>query len=235
MAAGKGTRMRPLTDRIPKPLINVNGQVMIETCIEALKSNGINEIYIVIGYLKEQYSYLCKKYSDITLIENPYYDFCNNISSLYVAKDHLEDVLIMDGDQLIYQSQVLGKYFEISGYNCIWQPERTEEWVLTVDELGKVIHCNPTGGTNCWQLFGISRWTKEDGRKLRQFLITEFEENKHCEIYWDDIPLTLHLEDFSLGIFKMGRDAVKELDDFADLVKLDASYLSYINSGETSL
>ena len=55
MAAGTGTRMRPLTLTTPKPLIKVNGSRMIDTVIEALHENGIREIYVVVGYLKEQF------------------------------------------------------------------------------------------------------------------------------------------------------------------------------------
>ena len=65
MAAGKGERLRPVTDQIPKPLIKVNGVPMIETIIQALIQNGIREIYVVIGYLKEQFGYLCQQYGVI--------------------------------------------------------------------------------------------------------------------------------------------------------------------------
>lgn len=74
MAAGKGTRMRPVTLTTPKPLVKINGRRMIDTVIEALHKNGITEIYIVVGYLKEQFAVLTKEYNNITLIENPYYD-----------------------------------------------------------------------------------------------------------------------------------------------------------------
>ena len=58
MAAGFGTRMRPLSLTTPKPLIEVGGQPMIESVIAALHQNGISEIYIVVVYLKDHYQYL---------------------------------------------------------------------------------------------------------------------------------------------------------------------------------
>ena len=55
MAAGKGTRMHPITETIPKPLIRVHSKRMIDTIIDALHENGIYEIYVVVGYLKEAF------------------------------------------------------------------------------------------------------------------------------------------------------------------------------------
>ena len=120
MAAGKGQRMNPVTLHTPKPLVEVNGKRMIDTVIDALYINEINEIYIVVGYLKDKFNMLLEKYPDIKLIENSYYDTCNNISSLYVARDYIEDCIILDGDQIIYNPSILNPYFEKSGYNCIW-------------------------------------------------------------------------------------------------------------------
>ena len=58
MAAGIGKRMRPVTLTTPKPLVKVNGVRMIDTVIRALQENGIYEIYIVVGYLKEKFQIL---------------------------------------------------------------------------------------------------------------------------------------------------------------------------------
>ena len=98
MAAGEGRRMRPLTYEIPKPMVPVNGTRMIDTVIRGLHENGISEIYVVVGYLKDQFRCLEQEYSGLQLIDNPWYDTCNNISSLYAAREHLEDCMILDGD-----------------------------------------------------------------------------------------------------------------------------------------
>ena len=150
MAAGIGKRMQPVTLDTPKPLVRVNGKRMIDTVIEGLYVNGIYEIYVVVGYLKEQFYELEKEYPGVNIIENPYYDTCNNISSLYVAREHIEDTIILDGDQIIFNPEILKPEFEHSGYNAIWTDEDTDEWLMTV-ENDIVVSCSRTGGRQGWQ------------------------------------------------------------------------------------
>lgn len=223
MAAGMGNRMLPLTLETPKPLIKVNGSRMIDTSIRALHANGIYEIYVVVGYMKERFSCLEKEYPGIVLIENPYYDRCNNISSLYMAREYIGDSIILDADQMIYNKEVMSKSFERSGYNCTWTARQTKEWLLTV-ENGIVKRCSRTGGAEGWQLYSISRWTEEDGKKLRKHLETEFEEKKNTQIYWDDIALFCYPEQYRLGIYEMEKGDVVEIDNLEELAALDRDY-----------
>ena len=223
MAAGYGTRLRPITLSTPKPLIKVNGIRMIESVIEALLKNDIREIYVVTGYLAEKFDFLGEKYPEVTLIYNPYYSKYNNISSLYVARDHLKDVIILDGDQIIKNDKILDPNFEKSGYNCVWSEGYTDEWLLQV-EKNTIVSCSRNGGEKGWRLYSISRWNQEDGQKLKADLEYQFEVEKNYDIYWDDVALFCSPQNYDLGIREKNLDDVIEIDTIDELRLVDKSY-----------
>lgn len=228
MAAGKGTRLKPITDEIPKPLIDVNGTSMIEGIIDILQKNKIFEIYVIVGYKKEKFEFLKEKYKNLKIIYNPYYDTCNNISSLYVAKEILNDnCIILDADQIIYNPNILSRDIDKSGYCCAWSEIYTNEWLLTIDENGVVTSCNINGGTNAWRLYSVSKWLKDDALKLQKYVRYEFE-NKNTCIYWDNLALLCYPEEFELKIYKIDKDDMIEIDSVEELVSIDQKYKKYL-------
>ena len=137
--------------------------------------------------------------------------------------------MILDGDQIIYHDKILDPSFERSGYNCVWTDSQTDEWLMTVKD-GVVTSCSRTGGTGGWQLYSISRWSVEDGRKLRQHLEIEFEQNKNRQIYWDDIAMFCYPGEYHLGIYPMKKDDIIEIDNLSELAALDSSYQQYMEA-----
>ena len=223
MAAGLGNRMRPITDTVPKPLVQVRGHRMIDTILDALHQNGIWEIYVVVGHLKEAFASLPVENPGLTLIDNPDYLTCNNISSLYYAREHLEDVVILDGDQLVRDPEILNPAFERSGYCCIWRDGPTEEWVLSLTD-DVVTGCSRTGGEKGWELHSVSFWSKEDGNRLRRHLEEEYADKKNTDIYWDDMALFCHPEDYQLGIRPISEESLREIDSLEELRAIDPTY-----------
>lgn len=224
MAAGRGERLMPLTGEIPKPLIPVHGTPMIESMIGALGRQGITEIHVVVGYMADRFAYLEDKYPGVRLIPNPLYDRCNNISSLYAAREYLEDVLIADADQLVRDDSALAPAFERSGYNAVRCTGPTREWLMQTDAEGIVTSCSRTGGTEGWQLYSISRWSAADGARLRARLEEAFADENRRNLYWDDVPMFLYPGDFRLGVREMDTAAVTEIDDLHELAAEDPSY-----------
>lgn len=233
VAAGTGTRMRPVTDEIPKPLVPVHGVRMIDTIIDGLHQNGIYEIYVVVGYLKERFAELPEQYPGLTLIENPDYDQANNISSLYYAREHLENAVILDGDQVVRDPAILEPRFQRSGYCCFYSHEPTGEWVLTLEGEGApeervVASCSRTGGPQGWELHSVSFWSKEDGARLRGHLEQEYMVSRNRDIYWDDVALFCHREDYRLGIRPIRREQLLEIDSLEELARYDPVYGKYL-------
>lgn len=134
--------------------------------------------------------------------------------------------MILDGDQIIYDHRILVPEFERSGYNGVWTENETDEWLMTV-ENGIVTHCSRSGGSRGWQLFSVSRWSAEDGRKLKQHVEKEFEEKKNRQIYWDDIAMFCYPEEYQLGVHEMEAGALIEVDNISELIKLDKSYADF--------
>ena len=97
LAAGFGMRMVPINTEAPKALLEVNSEPLIERIIKQLHEVGIKEIYVVVGFLKEQFEYLIDEY-DVELVVNPEYAVKNNLHSLKLVLNHLSNSYIIPCD-----------------------------------------------------------------------------------------------------------------------------------------
>ena len=226
VAAGEGRRMRPVTETIPKPLVSVNGTRIIDTSIQALKANGIHEIYIVAGYKKECFYEAFQDDPDITVIENTQYLEGNNITSLYAAREHLQRAFVIEGDVIVKNADVFSPEISRSMYCCQPLPF-VPEWA--VKEIGgRLVLCDIKGNVeNAYRLWGISMWTAADGEKLAEAIREQVEERRDLSVYWDEIPLTGYADQFVLGIREIREADLMEIDTVRELAELDHSYEPY--------
>ncbi len=225
VAAGEGSRLRPVTLKTPKPLVKVNGTRIIDTIISALKFNGIHEIFIVVGYKKEQFFEIYKNDPDITVVENPDYFNTNNVTSLYTVRQYIPESFIIEGDLLISNPEILNPSFAKSVYLATLMDD-TNEWTLRLNN-GTVTSYSKNGGQNEHRLWGVSMWTKEDGENLSEYVKRQVEEVGDLSVFWDVLALPDEKVKFDLGIREISLSDITEIDTFNELTEIDSSYNNY--------
>ncbi len=221
IAAGFGTRLVPITLNTPKPLVRVNGKRIIDTLIDACLEVGIDDIYIVRGYLAEQFDQLKYKYPMIKFLENPMYNEANNISSAVVARYLMQNAYILEADLLVKNPKILKKYHYQSDVLGIWK-ERTDDWCLTEKDM--IVDDEKVGGLNCYQMVGIYYFNSIDGTKLSEHLKEAYESPGGKEKYWETVPNQVYKGNYKIEILPCKDDDITEIDTFRELKAIDKTY-----------
>jgi len=221
IAAGFGSRLVPITFNTPKPLVRVHGQRIIDGLIDACLDAGINEIYIVRGYLAEQFDQLLYKYPMIRFLENPVYNEANNISSAMVARYMLSNAYVFEADLLISNPQIIKKYHYTSDFLAI-KKDRTDDWCFIVKD-GVIVE-EKVGGLDCWQMVGISYWNEEDGHKLSDDIKMTYEQPGGKERYWEQVPLVFCKKHYKVEVRECRENDIIEIDTFRELKAIDKTY-----------
>jgi choline kinase len=105
IAAGKGTRLWPLTKNTPKSLLDVGqGLTLLEAQLHSLAENNIHDVVIIVGYRAEQIEAKVKEYEkdfNIRTVYNPFYDCSNNLLSVWMARHFMDqDFITINGDDM---------------------------------------------------------------------------------------------------------------------------------------
>lgn len=221
IAAGFGSRLVPITFNTPKPLVRVHGVRIIDRLIDACLEAGINEIYIVRGYLADQFDQLLYKYPMIKFLENPVYNEANNISSSMVARYMLSNAYVFEADLLISNPKIIKKYHYTSDFLAI-KKERTDDWCFEVKD--GIITKEKVGGENCWQMVGISYWNENDGHRLSQDIPDVYATPGGKECYWEQVPLIYRKEYYLVEVRECFDEDIVEIDTFRELKAIDKIY-----------
>ena len=213
LAAGMGTRLRPLTLTTPKSLIEVNGKPLLERQVEMLREKGVEEIIVLTGYLKEKFDYLVEKYG-VKLVHNDKYDVYNNIYTMYLVREYLSDSYVIDADIYINENFILEKP-ETSMYFCANKVGFENEWKVYFDENNTLTSIETKNG-NGHILSGVSFWSKEDGEIIVRKLEEKIDSNKFKDLYWDDI-VKENIEKLDIKVRTLNENSVFEIDNLEEL------------------
>jgi hypothetical protein len=221
LAAGRGTRLAPLTDDRPKPMVEVCGRPIITTILDALKAAGISSITIVRGYRGAAFDALLERYKGISFLDNPDWETSNNISSITLAgaRGLLEDAYVIEGDLYLVSPAVVTPMQARSNYIAFPVAE-TDDWRFAVDAAGRITEIG-VGGRDCHQMLGLSYWTAEDGARLARCAATLYREERYRQLYWDEIALKYYAEDFHIYVRPCTRADVWEIDTVEELRDLE--------------
>ena len=224
LAAGFGSRMLPITINTPKPLVRVNGKRIIETILDAVLAKGIEEIYIVRGYLGEEFDVLLGKYPMIRFIENPEYENTGTISSFYYARDHLENAYVLESDLVIQNPEVIRKYHYASDFAGS-RIDKTDDWYFKADGNDRIYEIGVGGeGNGCYKLIGMSYWNGEDGRKLARHIRKAYEAPDGKKLPMSFVPFRVYRDQYDVLISKCQENDVVEIDSFRELQMYDENY-----------
>ena len=221
IAAGFGSRLVPITFNTPKPLVRVKGTRIIDHLLDACLEAGIEEIYIVRGYLAEQFDQLLYKYPTIKFLENPVYNEANNISSSLIAKELLSNAYVFEADLLLSNPKIITKYHYTSDFLAI-KKDRTDDWCFEVKD--KVIAEEKVGGEDCWQMVGISYWNEDDGKKLASDIPEVYSMPGGKERYWEQVPLVYKKKNYAVEVRECFDEDIVEIDTFKELKQIDPTY-----------
>lgn len=223
IAAGFGSRLVPITFNTPKPLVRVHGIRIIDRLIDACLEAGINEIYIVRGYLSELFDQLLYKYPMVKFLENPVYNEANNISSSMVARYMLSNAYVFEADLLLSNPAIIKKYHYTTNFLGI-KKKRSDDWVVKVKD-GIIVEEMVGGeGDDIFQMVGISYWDEADGHKLSQDIQEVYRSPGGKERYWEQVPLVFKKEHYKVEIRECFDEDVVEIDTFNELKAVDPTY-----------
>ena len=223
IAAGFGSRLVPITFNTPKPLVRVHGIRIIDRLIDACLEAGINEIYIVRGYLSELFDQLLYKYPMVKFLENPVYNEANNISSSMVARYMLSNAYVFEADLLLSNPAIIKKYHYTTNFLGI-KKKRSDDWVVKVKD-GIIVEEMVGGeGDDIFQMVGISYWDEADGHKLSQDIQEVYRSPGGKERYWEQVPLVFKKEHYKVEIRECFDEDIVEIDTFNELKAIDPTY-----------
>lgn len=211
LAAGYGMRMVPINTEEPKGLLEVKGETLIERLIKQLHEVGVQDIKVVVGFMKEHYEFLIDKYN-VKLVVNSHYKDWNNIYSLFLVKDDISDTYILPCDvwfeknpfsTIEDESWYLFGEEQVSGSN--WQVKNNEK-----------VRFNSSKGN---KMIGLAYLNEMQGKNISKLLEKSIEEKQYAS-FWEDV--LENKKNFLLKGKLISDNSHAEINSYEQLLDLDS-------------
>lgn len=223
LAAGMSTRFVPFNYEMPKGLLEVRGEVLIERQIRQIREKGIEEIIVVVGHMKEKFEYLKEKFG-VILVEVTDYVERNNHASVYAAKKYLKNTIITSSD-LYFIENIFQTYAYDAYYCTIFVPGKTAERGIETDSDDRIL--KTMYGDKCydiWVTLGYAFFSKRFSDNFLKIMDKEFNLPETTDKFWADIQDD-HLNELFMYAKRVDSNVIHEFDSLEELREFDSKYL----------
>ena len=223
LAAGMSTRFVPFNYEMPKGLLEVKGEVLIERQIRQLREKGIEEIVVVVGHMMEKFEYLQDKFG-VILVEATDYSVKNNHASVFAAREYLKNSIITSSD--LYFAENIFQTYAYDAYYCtIFIPGKTAERGIETDSDDRIT--NTMYGDKCydiWVTLGYAFFSKRFSENFLKIMEKEFDLPETANKFWADIQ-DEHLDELFMYAKRVDSNVIYEFDSLEELREFDSKYL----------
>lgn len=226
MAAGLSSRFAPLSYEKPKGVLNVRGEVLIERQIRQLKAAGIDDITVVVGYMKEAFFYLEDLYG-VTIRVNEEYVARNNNSTLMLVREQLGNTYICSSDDY-FTENVFEPYVYESYYAGTYFKGPTDEYCMKTAGDGRIVDVT-VGGADAFGMLGHAYFDRAFSKAFKDILENEYDWPETAPKLWEDI-FRDHVKDLRMVLRSYGPGIIYEFDSLSDLKQFDQDFLMNVDS-----
>ena len=226
MAAGLSSRFAPISYEKPKGVLKVRGEVLIERQIEQLHDAGIEDITVVVGYKKEYFFYLRKKYG-VTLANNDEYASRNNNGSLWRVRERLGNTYVCSSDDYFTQNPFDAYVFK-AYYSAQYAEGETKEWCMETGAGGRITKVT-VGGADSWYMLGHVYFDRAFSQRFVKILEEEYDRPETTDMLWEDLYVE-HIKELDMVLRPYPAGVINEFDSLDELRAFDPHFLENVDS-----
>ena len=227
MAAGLSSRFAPISYERPKGVLEVLGEVLIERQIRQLKEAGIEDVIVVVGYMKEQFFYLEDEFG-VDIVVNPDYASRNNNSTIKRVEGKLGNTYICSSDDYFienpFEPYVYGSY-----YAAVYEEGATDEYCLVTKGKDDLIVDVRIGGADAWVMLGHAYWDRAFSAEFCRILDEVYDRPETAGKLWEDIYRE-HVSRLPMTMRRYPQGSIWEFDSLDELEAFDPGFIGNVDS-----